>query len=176
MFREKVCQQILPIYYHAYIDSLQIQLEERGPCMVWVYNADETVLCWKAVPRRTLVAAFEQSASGRKQSKQRVSILVCCNTTGSHELKPLLIGKSTHIVYRHQSNMWMTQEMFSQLLHDHLAKFSLPLKTLSLVDNCSAHPRNLMSEDGAIHCEFLPPNVTSLLQPFDHSVIDTAKC
>ena len=76
-----------------YVDIVQIQLEERGLCAEQVYNADEHALYWKAVPRKIVVAAFEQSGSGRKESKQKVSILVCCNTTGSHKLKPLLAGK-----------------------------------------------------------------------------------
>ena len=181
----------------SYVDGLQIQLDERGMCAEQVYNADETALYWKAVPRKTLVAAFEQSAPGRKESKQRVSILLCCNATGSHKLKPLLIGKyrnprflnmpiDSHclpVIYHHQSNMWMTQEIFAEWFHnyfvpsvkDHLIKLNLPLKAHLLVDNCSAHPRNLTSDDGAICCEFLPPNVTSLLQPLDCGVIETAK-
>ena len=77
----------------SYIDRLRIQLEERGLCVEQDYNADETAFTGKPVPRKTLVGAFEQSAPGRKESKQRVSILVCCNATGSHKLKPLLIGK-----------------------------------------------------------------------------------
>ena len=60
-------------------------------------------------------------------------------------------------------------------MKDHLTKLNLQLKAHLLVDDCSAHPRNLTSDDGAICCEFLPPNVTSLLQPLDCGVIETAK-
>jgi hypothetical protein len=41
----------------------------------------------------TLLAAFEKLAAGRKECKQRASIFLCCNATGIHKLKPLLIGK-----------------------------------------------------------------------------------
>jgi hypothetical protein len=37
--------------------------------------------------------AFEKSAAGTKECKQRAFILLCCITTGTHKLKSLLIGK-----------------------------------------------------------------------------------
>ena len=42
-----------------------------------------------------------------------------------------------------------------------------------VLDNCSAHPEpeELISDDGAIRAEFLPANVTSLIQPMDQGVI-----
>ena len=89
MFKEKVCQQIVPVYHHMWTDC-RFNLM-KGVCAEQVCNADETALYWKAVPQKTLVAAFEQSAPGRKECKQRVSILLCCNATTSHKLKPLLI-------------------------------------------------------------------------------------
>ena len=69
MFKDKVCQQIVPVV-SSYVDGLQIQLDERGVCAEQVYNADETALYWKAGPWKTLVAAFEQSALGRKECKE----------------------------------------------------------------------------------------------------------
>ena len=116
----------------SYVGGLQIQFDERGECAEQIYNADETALYLKAVPRKTLVAAFEQSAPGIKECKQRVSILLCCNATGSHKLKPLLIGEYRNprclkhanrltlpVIYRHQSNMWMTQEIFAEWFHNY---------------------------------------------------------
>ena len=43
-----------------------------------------------------------------------------------------------------------------------------------LLDNCSAHPdpEDLVSSDGA---KFLPPNITSLIQPMDQGVIESLK-
>ena len=48
---------------------------------------------------------------------------------------------------------------------------------LLLLDNCSAHPdeQELISEDGAIFAKFLPPNVTSLIQPMDQGVLQMVK-
>ena len=77
----------------------------------------------------------------------------------------------------------MTQEIFSEWFHNYfvpdvkryLANLNLSPKALLIVDNCSAHPKHLMSEDGSIQCEFLPPNVTSWLQPLDCGVLEAMK-
>ena len=180
----------------TYVKSLCVEIEQKVLCAEQIYNADETALYWKALPRKTLVAAFEKAAAGRKEPKERVTILACSNATGGHKLKPLLISKYKNprclkhinretlpVIYRHQSKMWMTQEIFSEWFHNYfvpdvkryLANLNLSPKALLIVDNCSAHPKHLMSEDGNIQCEFLPPNVTSWLQPLDCGVLEAMK-
>ena len=46
-----------------------------------------------------------------------------------------------------------------------------------VLDNCSAHPDpdDLTSTDGKIFAKFLPPNITSLIQPMDQGVIASVK-
>ena len=46
-----------------------------------------------------------------------------------------------------------------------------------LLDNCAAHPdvEELVSENGRIAAKFLPPNVTSLIQPMDQGVLVALK-
>lgn len=50
-------------------------------------------------------------------------------------------------------------------------------KALLILDNCSAHPSDgeLKSKDGKVTAQFLPPNVTSLIQPMDQGVLETLK-
>lgn len=55
------------------------------------YNVDETGLFWKAIPNRTLATERQR---GRKQSKERISIIVACNATGSDKLPLWVIGKA----------------------------------------------------------------------------------
>ncbi|CAF2706287.1 unnamed protein product [Rotaria sp. Silwood2] len=57
-----------------------------------IYNADETGLFFKALPDRSLVIAKEKCKGGKK-SKERFTILLCTNMTGTDKLKPLVIGK-----------------------------------------------------------------------------------
>ena len=46
-----------------------------------------------------------------------------------------------------------------------------------LLDNCAAHPdeESLTSSDGLVTAKFLPPNVTSLIQPMDQGVLESLK-
>jgi predicted DNA-binding protein YlxM (UPF0122 family) len=57
-----------------------------------VYNADETGLFFKALPNRSLVTAKE-TCKGGKRSKERFTVLLCTNMTGTDKLQPLLIGE-----------------------------------------------------------------------------------
>ena len=58
-----------------------------------IYNADETALYFRMLGDRTLAFSDDKSAGGKK-NKERVTILLCCNMSGSDKLKPFLIGKS----------------------------------------------------------------------------------
>ncbi|CAM4837137.1 unnamed protein product [Rotaria magnacalcarata] len=66
-----------------------------------VYNADETGLFFKALPDRSLVMAKEKCKDGKK-SKERFTVLLCTNMTGTDKLKPLVIGQYLvkHIISR----------------------------------------------------------------------------
>lgn len=44
-----------------------------------------------------------------------------------------------------------------------------------LLDNCSAHPKDVSNELTNINLFFMPPNTTSLLQPLDMGIIKTWK-
>ena len=50
-------------------------------------------------------------------------------------------------------------------------------KAVLLLDNCSAHPNEeeLISADGKVIVKFLPPNVTSLIQPMDQGILVAIK-
>ncbi|XP_071036632.1 tigger transposable element-derived protein 2-like [Parasteatoda tepidariorum] len=47
-----------------------------------VYNADETGLFWRYVPRKTLAAAEEKNPTGVKDCKVRMTIMACANAAG----------------------------------------------------------------------------------------------
>lgn len=57
-----------------------------------VYNADETGLFFKLLPDRSMVLSRD-SCKGGKRSKERFTVLLCSNSSGTHKLKPLVIGK-----------------------------------------------------------------------------------
>ena len=51
-------------------------------------------------------------------------------------------------------------------------------KDVLMLDNCCAHPNEekFVSADGKVIAKFLPPNVTSLIQPMDQGVLESIKC
>jgi hypothetical protein len=55
-----------------------------------VYNADETALYWKLEPNKSLA---RNSVTGTKKSKDRITIMLACNATGTHKLPAVFIYK-----------------------------------------------------------------------------------
>ena len=190
-----------------FLQKLHKVIEEKNLIPEQFYNADELLfpvaknLLQKSAPetaqsdrgkesdprtnlqcRRTLVSCREKSAPGFKKAKDRLTVLGCTNATGTHKLKPVLIGKSAKprcfkhvnmdalpVIYKSQRNAWMNSEIFAEWFkkdfvpavksHQRSQNIRSP-KALLLIDNCSAHPDELSSRDGSVTCLFLPPNTT----------------
>ena len=89
-----------------------------------VYNMNETGLFYRVIPRMTLVSGKVDRASlrGKKTPKDRVTLTVCCNATGSHKIplqmiakpkKPAcIVGKEWPVEYECQHNAWMDKSTF----------------------------------------------------------------
>ncbi|GFU59244.1 tigger transposable element-derived protein 1 [Trichonephila clavipes] len=90
-----------------------------------VFNADETGLYWKRLPNRTYIAKDEKTASGHKESKDRVTLLLCSNASGDRMLKLLLINKSLRPRALKASH--------PQLEHPNVQLVFLPPNTTSLI-------------------------------------------
>ena len=67
---------------------LQAALKEYSPADI--YNADETALFYKLMPNKTLELKGNKCFGG-KSSKERITALLCTNSTGTDKLKPLII-------------------------------------------------------------------------------------
>ena len=67
--------------------------------------------------------------------------------------------------------------IFVPTVQEKLREIGLEPKALLLLDNCSAHPEEeeFVSPDGKVKAKFLPPNVTSLIQPMDQGVLVAIK-
>lgn len=59
-----------------------------------IYNADETGIFWRCLPDTTLALETEKQAFGAKLSKERITLLLCANASGTHEVDLLAIGKA----------------------------------------------------------------------------------
>ena len=77
--------------------ELQELLEHEQLTLDKVYNCDETGLCYRSLPNKTLAAKSEKDASNMKKQKDRVTIMACSNATGTHKLPLVMIGKSVNL-------------------------------------------------------------------------------
>ncbi|XP_072155736.1 tigger transposable element-derived protein 6-like [Bemisia tabaci] len=149
-----------------------------------VFNADETGLFFKCMPDKTLTFK-EEKCHGGKHSKERITVLLAVNSTGTYKVKPLILGKSKKprcfagckslpTDYDSNRKAWMTSSLFCNWLHK-LDKQMISEKRniLLLIDNCTAH--NVIPPLQAVRVEFLPPNTTSKLQPLDRGIIKNLK-
>lgn len=78
-------------YFREEFENIIIQ-EKLSPKLV--YNADETVLFWHYVPRKTYVMPEEISTYVFTDSKERLVVMACANATRTHKCKLLIISKS----------------------------------------------------------------------------------
>ncbi|XP_037806580.1 jerky protein homolog-like [Lucilia sericata] len=155
-----------------------------------IFNADETGLLWKMLPDKTYVHSIKKKAPRRKMSKERVTVLLCANSSGTKKITPLMIGKSANprafrnktlpIKYDHSKNAWMTSSIFKNWFFKiFVPEKNLPQKSVLILDNAPCHPPEdeLVKEtcDGKIWALYMPPNVTALIQPMDQNAIRLLK-
>lgn len=161
-----------------------------------IYNADETGLFYRMLPSKTLASKLDEAAPGYKKNKDRVTVMACSNASGKHKLPLVLIGKSKNpralkninhsslpVVYQSKKSAWMDSVIFKRWFFDnfvpsvkkYLQENNLPIKAVLLIDNAPSHPSAEELTSGEITVQFLPPNVTPLLQPMDQGVLESMK-
>ena len=178
-------------FFHKFVEQNNFTPDQ-------LFNCDETGLYWRLLPNKTLADASEKCAKNFKSPKDRVTLMATANASGYFQLLLVFIHKSAKprcfsginmsalpVHYYSQKSCWMDSLIFKDWFHKHfvptVTKY-LELKLLSpqallLLDNALSHSsaRTLVSADGKIKCMFLPPNVTSLIQPMDQGVIENIK-
>ncbi|XP_018318868.1 tigger transposable element-derived protein 4-like [Agrilus planipennis] len=148
-----------------------------------VFNADETGLFFKCLPDKTHVFKNKKCHSG-EHSRDRITILLATNMTGTEKLRPLIIGmnkklrclsgcKSLPLDYEANKKAWMTAQIFS----DWLIKIDKKMtkekrKVLLFIDNCPAH--NMIPPLNALKIQFIPSDPFKL-QPLDQGIIRNFK-
>lgn len=150
-----------------------------------VFNADETGIFYKCLPDKTFLMKGE-SCRGGKLSKERLTVLVAANMSGTEKLPLLVIGKFAKprcfkgvqtLPVQYEANMraWMLSDLFTAWLTKLDKKFLQQARSvLMIVDNCPSH-LNIQPQLKAIRLVFLPPNATSILQPCDQGIIRNLK-
>ncbi|KAH1228178.1 CENP-B 2 [Glycine max] len=108
-----------------------------------IFNMDETGLFYRLQADHSLAT---KQLEGRKQDKERLTVVICCNEDGSKKIPLWIIGKYAKPRCFKNVNM----------------------------NSLDSHPRNI---EGLRNVElfFLPPNMTSKIQPCDAGIIRAFK-
>ena len=149
-----------------------------------IYNVDKMGLSYKCLPNKTYTLKGENASCNRKESKDRLTILVAANMSGTDKLMPLVIGKSANprcfhgvdvpLPYKSNAKAWMTGVLWTWWVRTLDAKMRMKWRNILLIiDNCPAHPviKNLTN----IEVAYLPPNTTSQTQPCNQGIIQALK-
>jgi hypothetical protein len=151
-----------------------------------VYNCDETALYWRLEPSKTLA---RRPLSGTKRSKDRVTVLLACNATGTSKLVPVFIHKFKNprcmqnikkndlpVHYYWNSSAWMQSSIFFNWLGKLNADFRKKRqRILLLLDNATVHSLEEGFTFSNITLHFFPANTTAHLQPCDAGIIYSIK-
>jgi len=151
-----------------------------------IFNCDETGLFWKMKPSRTI---SNGQVSGTKQSKDRVTVLLTCNATGTEKLAPLFIHKYENpraikninkktlpVDYYWNQKSWMQVSIWNEYIKKLNARMRRQNRNiLLLVDNAPTHALYETTHLTNITIKHLPPNTTAHLQPCDQGIINSFK-
>ncbi|XP_014285598.1 jerky protein homolog-like [Halyomorpha halys] len=147
------------------------------------------------LPNKTQAAKNNKNIVDYKLAKERLTLALYSNGSGTHKFPLFVISKSRKprafknisnlsalpVHYRAQKSAWMDRESFSKWFNNvyvpevaiKLKDKNLPQKAILLLDNAPSHPTDLKKNE--VRTIFLPPNVTPLIQPMDQGVIESLK-
>lgn len=123
-------------------------------------------------------------------SKDRPTLVLCVNATGSCKVPSLLIGTAANphcfrnercpIPYTNQSKAWVDKEKYRQwwseiFLPAARAHAKKGEKIALLLDNFSGHDQLVTDPEEQVDVFFFPPNLTSIYQPLDQGIISILK-
>jgi hypothetical protein len=154
-----------------------------------VFNMDETGLCWRLQVDNSLAI---RQLEGQKINKEHITLVICANSDNSEKIPLTIIGKHLNPCcfkginyntlgahYHANAKAWMTQNVFRPWLLDFDRRMQ-GRQVLLLLDNCLGHiPLEKFAEMNVVlrntRVFYLPPNMTSVVQPCDAGIIRTFK-
>lgn len=168
----------------------QIRQQLAGVDPDLIYNVDETGMLYRCLPSRSYMPRADRShARGSKamRSKDRVTLTLCCNATGSHKLPITMMGKAANplcfrgvdnecpLPYLSQRSAWTDSHVFKRWFFEVFVP-DLRAQTAShvflVLDNLSCHSEIHYPQVTIIE---LPPKTTARFQPLDKGIIAAVK-
>jgi hypothetical protein len=153
-----------------------------------IYNMDKTRLFFCLLPRYSILMPNEDISStrGKKKAKDRVSLIVCANASGTHKIPCVMIRKPKEptcikdrhwpVPYFNQAKAWMDVETcwkwFNEVFVPEV-KRRIGRPVLLLMDNAPGH-FDAFERDN-IHIVFFLSNCTSWKEPCDMGIIAALK-
>ncbi|XP_072324184.1 jerky protein homolog [Scyliorhinus torazame] len=180
----------------CYVTEFAKLMKDEALSLEQIYNADETDVFWRCLPRNTLAGAEEAVIRNRKESKERLTVLTCANAAGTHKCKLLAVGKSAKpcalkgvkiMPVLYEANKWscVTQDIVSNWFHHHFVPearahtqkigLAADCKIVLLLDSYSAHPPVEQLDADNVFPTYLPTSCTSLIQPMDQGITKAMK-
>lgn len=183
-----------------FVSMFRELIEIGGYCIDNVYNADEAALFWRCLPRKTFASCnAKTSTPGYKNTQNsRISLMVCANSSATHRIPLLAIGKAAAkqprcfkdvktlpLPYVHQSsNACMDKDVFKHWFKN-LFVPAVDEKNggrkeniILILDNARSHPRAEELKEIAPNVEviYLPADSTaSMIRPMDQGIIESLK-
>ncbi|CRL04460.1 CLUMA_CG017543, isoform A [Clunio marinus] len=152
-----------------------------------IFNLDEFGIFWKATPSRSSELRGETCSDG-KLSRNRLSILIGANMSGTEKLPLLIIGKSENprcfrnvksqvkSLYRNNLKAWMTPFLFEDFFVEWDKQLQVENRfVVAIVDNCSAHTKSVSYLLKNIRLVFFPSNCSSVPQPMNMGIVKNFK-
>jgi len=151
-----------------------------------IYNVDETGFLYRGLPSRSYVP-FENRRTARgsraTKSKNRVTLTLCCNATGTHKVPVRIIGKAAQpmcfrgegsvspLPYFSQKSAWTDASVFKRWFEEVF---------VPAVQSRTAHHVYLVTDNLGCHSSIshpqvsiieLPPNTTAVYQLLGAGII-----
>ncbi|XP_075226823.1 uncharacterized protein LOC142327552 [Lycorma delicatula] len=162
-----------------------------------IYNVDEFSLNWNSLPHKQFTTYSHEiftPKSSQKSSQERLTVMVCTNTCGSHKLPLLVVADPKHsecfkdldnipVIYASKKSCVMDPEIFTDWYTNTFIpnvkriNEGKPGRILLLLDNAQCHPYSeaLNAIDENFSVFFIPLNIASFLQPVNQGVSDEIK-
>ncbi|UYV84506.1 TIGD4 [Cordylochernes scorpioides] len=153
-----------------------------------IFNIVETGVFYNLLPDRSLDFK-DTKCHGTSKSKEGLTVVLCCNATGSEISKLWIIGKYKNprclnkinrlilpFDYTHKKSAWVDAYSFRLWLIKFQRKMAAENRHVLLtMDNCSAHDTKDLDLPN-VRIVYFPANCTSRIQPLDQGIIAAFNC